>query len=220
MLCTLISRCLWDLEVSSSPFIYVWTSEEGFELEIKFWFVFRVWKSLCMESIEWKEKRLWDCSWKSFSILKRGGGDGVHKGHWERKPEGENEHLEGECNVLVMKGRETFQKAGARELFIVAKISGKINMEKNTFHSGVSISKQILIIHGSHACEFTCSLQFISNRPDQYLQHVYCRLWICTELQKNGLSYHACSQLRLNRVTFCFFCFSSHILNVSLSQFI
>lgn len=134
MLCTLISRCLWDLQVSNSPFIYVWTSEVGFELEIKFWFVFQVWKSLRMESIEWKEKRHWDCSWKSFSILKRGRRDGDHKGHWERKPEGEHEHVEGECNVLVMKGRETFQKAGAGERFIAAKISGKINMEKNTFH--------------------------------------------------------------------------------------
>ena len=29
--------------------------------------------------------------------------------------EGEDEHLEGECDVLVMKGRESFKKAGVIE---------------------------------------------------------------------------------------------------------
>lgn len=45
---------------------------------------------------------------KKFYIYKGGEGDGTQKG----KPVGEVEHLEEECNILIMKGRKTPQNQG------------------------------------------------------------------------------------------------------------
>lgn len=157
-------------QLSSSP-LYICLKLRG-----KIWagdkilIVFWVWKRLCREYVEWEERRFGDSSWNNFYIYKSGEGDRTQKG----KPVREAEHLEEECNILVMKRRKTPPKAGWGTV-ITAKSSSKINTEN--MHSiwrygGFSVTNSIPIIHGFLTCEFKYSLIFICKQP-------YPRINIC-----------------------------------------
>lgn len=94
------------------------------------------------------------------------------------KPYGEDEHLD----RVWCPGNErkrNFHKGRSDWTIIVA---------ESWRYGDLSMSKSILVIHGSPIWEFTYSLNFICNPQNLYSQHFYSHLWIYTEQQKNLIS--------------------------------
>ena len=70
----------------------------------------------------------------------------------------------------------------------------------NISHVNVNIPL-IPITHGSHICQFTYSLKFVTSKS--YWQHIDGNLWMYATCWKIWVTQNARSQLRLNKAMLC-----------------